>query len=169
MQTEVLMYYRSRSGKKKDYLSVTKACPENTIYFASMTSEKMLGMVSSSLDVAILERKILYKTAVLKGTETLLGLELLGKRSWLRSFVHWGTLIYRVNLAKACFGKMEASGFLFFCTIVTITRTASSFPSGFWCLLIGPMSLKKPHGFHHALASVLLVWRDSMTISTLRK
>lgn len=169
MQTEVLMYYRSRSGKKKDYLSVTKACPENTIYFASMTSEKMLGMVSSSLDVAILERKILYKTAVLKGTETLLGLELLGKRSWLRSFVHWGTLIYRVNLAKACFGKMEASGFLFFCTIVTIARTASSFPSGFWCLLIGPMSLKKPHGLHHALASVLLVWRDSMTISTLRK
>lgn len=88
MQTEVLMYYRSRSGKKKDYLLVTKACPENTIYFASMTSEKMLGMVSNSLNIAILERKILYKTAVLKGTEALLGLELLGKMPWLRSFVH---------------------------------------------------------------------------------
>lgn len=69
------MYYRNRVERKKDDLVVTKACPENTIYFASMTSEKMLGMVSSSLDVAILERKILHKTAVLKGTEALLGLE----------------------------------------------------------------------------------------------
>lgn len=65
----------------------------------------MLGMVLSSLDVAILERKILYKTAVLKGTEALLGLQELGKMTAMSGFLHWGTLIYRVNFAKACFDK----------------------------------------------------------------
>lgn len=99
------MYYRNRVERKKDDLLVTKACPESTIYFASMTSEKMLGMVLSSVDVAILERKILYKTAVLKGTEALLGLQELKKMSAVGGFVHWETLIYRVNFAKACFDR----------------------------------------------------------------
>lgn len=100
----LLMNYRNRSGEKKRWLVNYQRCPESTVstvYFASMASGEMLGMAPCSRDAAILERKILCKTAVLKATEVLRGLGKLG-RCLVSSFIHWEMLIYWVNFAKAC-------------------------------------------------------------------
>lgn len=60
----------------------------------------MLGTVPTSQDVTILERKILCKMTILKGTEVLLVLEQSGKGSMSSRFLHWRAHLAELTLPR---------------------------------------------------------------------